>query len=119
MNRDMDAIKKILMAVKESDKPVSNVEGMPSEVFRFNALLLDEAGLVEGAFKPSSRKADPTPIMATIYRLTWNGFEFADLASDETLWEKVKKHIVKPAAAYSFMAILEYLKQEAIKKIGK
>ena len=38
MDRDMDAIRQILLAVGESDERVNRVAGMNEEVLRFNAM---------------------------------------------------------------------------------
>lgn len=117
MDRDMEVIKKIILAVKESDKFVTKVEGIPDDLFKFNAALLIESGLVLGKEMPSSKSNTQIPFTVIVFRLTWDGFEFAELVKDETLWEKAKKHVLKPASGWTFSVLLEYLKQEAMAKL--
>lgn len=115
MDRDMEAIKKIIIVLKDSDKALVGVVDMPDDVFKFNAMLLIEAGLADGAVKQSSRTSTAVPLAVYLKRLTWDGFEFADLIKDETLWEKAKENVLKPAGSWSFSVLLEWLKREALK----
>ena len=114
----MDAIRKIVIASKESDKAFSKIEGMDDDVFKFNTMLLVEAGLVIGKCPPSSMSSSPVPMAALIYRLTWEGFDFADSIQDDAIWEKAKTHILKPAGSWTFGILTEYLKYEIKTKFG-
>jgi len=118
VDRNMDAIRQIVIAVKDSDSPVKEVAGMPPDIFKFNAMLLIEAGLAKGLYEESTRSRSPVPSIALIGRLTWAGFEFADLAKDGKVWEKAKKFILKTTGSYAFEILFEYLKQEARTTFG-
>ena len=118
MDRDMDAIRQIVMAVKDSDAAVTQVAGIPNDVFKFNAMLLIEAGLAKGVYEKNTRSHSPVPSMVLIDRLTWDGFEFANSIKDGTIWEKAKKHILKPAGSWSFEILMEYIKEQAKLKLG-
>ena len=118
MDRNMDAIRQIILAVKDSKSLVKSVDGMPDDIFKFNAMLLIEAGLAKGICKESTRSHSPIPSVAAINRLTWKGSEFADLIKDEKLWEKAKKYIVKTTGSLAFEILFEYLKQTAKTKLG-
>jgi len=93
MDRDMDAIRQIVMAVKDSDSPVTKVAGMPADIFLKNAVYLIKKGHVEGGYEESTRTAEREPILAHIDGFKGFGFEFADAAEDDILWEKVKRLI--------------------------
>ncbi|MBU8910679.1 MAG: DUF2513 domain-containing protein [Desulfobacterales bacterium] len=118
MNRDMDAIRKILIAIRDADKAVSSVEGISDDTFKFNTMLLIEAGLILGKSMPNNRSHSPVPAAVFINRLTWDGFEFADSIEDEAIWEKAKRYILKPAGSWTFGIFSEYLKYEIKTKLG-
>jgi len=118
MNRDMDVIRKILIASTESNVPVKSVEGVPDNVFAFNAALLEEAGLARCLVHIDSDRGTELPDFAIVWRLTWQGFEFAQSIADDTIWNKAKEHIIKPTVSWSFGLLLEYLRQEAATKLG-
>jgi hypothetical protein len=71
--------------------------------------LLDEAGLVQAALQGGDKRISTG---ALVFRLTWAGHEFADSILDDTLWKKVKDHVIKPSASWTFGILLEYLKVE-------
>ena len=119
MNKDMDAIRQIVNTVKKSDSIVTKIDGMSDDVFKFNAMLLIESGLVLGKCKDSnSRSGSPIPIVVLIFRLTWKGFDFADSIQDDDIWAKAKENILKPAGSWTFEIFTEYLKYEIKTKLG-
>lgn len=109
MNRDMDVIRQIVLAVRDSNEPIAKVEGMEPAVFNYHAQLLDEAGLVKASLGSSDKRL---PTVAMIFRLTWAGHDFADSITDDTLWQKAKDTVIKPTASWTFGILLEYLKVE-------
>ncbi len=115
MERDMDLIRRIVMAVRESQKVVSGLEGVPREQFAEHAQLLVEAGLVNANVLDGHKKPSGP---ASIYRLTWAGHNFADSINEDKLWQKAKDNIMKPAASWTFGILLEYLKVEISRKIS-
>lgn len=118
MNRDMDAIRKILFAVKEANQAVSKVDGVEDDVFKFNAMLLIEAGLVLGASQPSGRSSSPVPAATLIRRLTWEGYDFVDSIEDDDIWQKAKQKVLNPAGSWTFSILSEYIKYEIKTKLG-
>jgi len=118
MDRNMDVIRQIVQAVKEANAIVKNVDGLEDDTFRFHAMLLIEAGLADGDWKPNTRKSTPIPSVAIINRLTWEGFNFAYEIEDDAVWEKAKKNILKPAGSWSFEILREYLQQQIKIKLG-
>ncbi len=117
MNRDMDVIRKIVLASRDSDGAIKSIDGIDEKMFNFNAMLLDEAGLAECLIKMPGNN-NTVPILAIVNRLTWNGFEFADSITDETIWNKAKEHLLKPASSWTFGLLFEYLKAEIKQKLA-
>lgn len=118
MKRDMDIIRKIVVASMEIDDPLKAIDGVDNETFGFHAMLLEEAGLAKCFIHESSDSASPTVDLAIVWRLTWDGFEFAQSIRDPDIWEKAKTNIINPAASWSFGLLLEVVKYEAKKKLG-
>ena len=116
MKREMDIVRDIVFAVRDSSEPIDGVPGIPPDVFAYHAQILKEAGMIEAALIPNDGKQPA--IAARVFRLTWEGQDFADAASDDTVWKKAKDNILKPAASWSFAILLEYLKAETKAKLG-
>ena len=109
MNRDMDVIRQIVLAVRDFSEPLAKVDGIEPAVFNYHAQLLDEAGLVKASLGCSDKRP---PSVALIFRLTWDGHDFADSITDNTVWQKAKDTVIKPTASWTFGILLEYLKME-------
>ena len=109
MQRDMDMVRKIILAVRQAETLVTSVEGVTPQQFAMHAQLLAEAGLVTAALGGGENRI---AVSAMIYRLTWDGYEFADSIIDDTLWKKAKDHVIKPSASCTFGILFEYLKAE-------
>ena len=117
MDRDRDAIRKILLAVKDSDQRVNTVDGIDDATFKFNTMLMIQAGLVDGDFERSTTRRQ-APSAAEIFSLTWSGSDFLRAATDETVWEKAKEVILKPSGSWTFEVLKKYLEKIAIAKLG-
>jgi Hypothetical protein (DUF2513) len=109
MKRDMDIVRKIVLAVRGAPDVVNSVEGVSTEEFAFHAQLLEEAGLVTVALQGGEKRIARA---AVIFRLTWAGQDFADSIIDDTLWKKAKENVLKPSASWTFGILVEYLKVE-------
>lgn len=108
MKRDMDIIRKIVLALRDSDTVISKVEGIPDNDYLVHAQLIIEAGLAEGKIAKSGQNfAIPGHVM--LVRLTWTGQDFADAIQDDNLWNKAKEHVIKPTASWTFDILLKYL----------
>lgn len=76
--------------------------------------LLKKAGLIEATIM-----RDFSGICGvSIQGLTWEGHDFLDVAKDDSIWLKAKETILKPAVSITFTVLLEWLKEEAKKKLG-
>lgn len=115
MKRNMDVIRKIALALNDADGLVSAVDGVSEDEFNYNAHLMIEAGLAKGRALQVDQSINP--VCVDLFRLTWAGHDFADVIKDDTIWNKAKEHVMKPAAAWSFGVLLEYLKVEAKTRI--
>ena len=115
MNRDMDVIRQIVLAVRDANGVVRGVQGMEQDVFIEHARLLEEAGLIEASIQivPQHRA-----IAALIWRLTWAGQDFADAIKEDTLWRKAKDNVLKPAGSWTFGVLLEYLRGQIIRSLS-
>ncbi len=118
MKRDMDVIRKILLASAQSEGSIKQVEGIDSDVFGFHAHLLVEAGLAHCSIQWDEDSREPRVYSAVVWRLTWQGFDFADSVADDGVWRKAKENVLKPAVSWSFGVLSEYLKQEALRQLG-
>jgi len=116
LKRDMDIIRKIILALQSADRPITSVPGISEIEFLIHGELIIEAGLAKGAVSPSGSKAG-IPAKVILFRLTWEGQDFADSITEDTLWEKVKENILKPSASWSFSILLEYIKSELRRRI--
>jgi hypothetical protein len=126
MKRDMDVIRQIVLAV--SDAPVgesiSYIENVDAEIFAAHVQLLVEAGLVMAALQGADKNnpnapMKQTPKAAIVYRLTWDGQEFAAAVLDDNLWNKAKDTFLKPTASWTFGIFVDYLKNEIVNQIPK
>lgn len=88
MRRDMDVFRSIVLAVSDASGPVNSVDGVSDEDFSSHAQLMEEAGLIEAALLPQGKRVATN---AVIFRLTWNGHEFADSVRDSKVWAKTKE----------------------------
>jgi len=104
MRRDMDVIRAMVLALRDTDKHLNSVEGIDKESFLFHAQLLVESGLVVGSVATDNRSA---AIAAVLFRLTWSGHDFADSIGDKSVWDKAKARILGPSVSWSFDILRE------------
>jgi hypothetical protein len=111
VQRDMDLIRKILLALRDSAGVLNKLEGVDELAYRYHANLLLEAGLAVGtASKEVVGTGAPGHVM--LFRLTWAGHDFADSVASDTIWKKAKDTVLKPSASWTFEILKEYLKSE-------
>lgn len=103
MKRDMELVRKLLLAVEAHDSPDKTFDientfpDYPLEVVMYHVKILDEAGLVDATDASDSRKIYYMP-----NGLTWNGHEFLDAIRNDTVWNKVKQVIQEKGGAIPF-----------------
>lgn len=125
MHRDMDIIRKIILALRDAPlgEAVGMVEGVENENFAAHVQLLVEAGLVMAALQGADRNnpnapMKRTPQAAIAYRLTWAGQDFADAILDDTVWRKARDKVIKPAGSWTFGVLLDVLKSEIVSRVS-
>lgn len=116
MKRDMDLMRKILLAIEAKD------DLQPEEIFfddeddvvvaRHVDLLVNE-GFIEGT---SSRRWGEPYNYWLVKDLTWDGHDFLDEIRDYLTWERTKKG-VEEAGSFSFDLLKALAKGYARKKI--
>lgn len=119
MKRDMSLVRTILLALSETDDPISSddlaFEEYPKALVGYHFQLLDEAGLIVARVQA----ADNDPYyFAIASRLTWEGNDFLDAVRDESVWEKVRSTIGQATGSASFEVfknVASSLTLEAIK----
>lgn len=116
MKRDMELIRQILHKTEAlefiDDDPYEPYCGETySEVYQI--ALMKDAGLVDAKIKVTGG----IPSEARIIRLTWAGHDFLDSTRDSEIWKKAKELIIKPGVSWTFQILVEWLKQEARKRV--
>ncbi len=120
MKRDMDLVRKILMVMSEENAgPNTNWEGkcvgFTRDQILHHAHLMKQGGLIDAVESKSLR--NPIPIAMPL-SITWAGHDFLDAVKDDSLWERAKLNVIKPAGGVAFSVLLEWAKTEAIRRLG-
>ncbi len=109
MKRDMDLVRKIMLAVEASDRPLDSslirIGGYSGESITEHMRLLNEAGLIEGisAYSVEHR------LKWIEMRLTWNGHDFLDAARNEAVWVETVSEVRKKTGAVPFEVLKSLL----------
>ena len=101
MKRDMELIRKILLAIEESEQTQGTIDlEMPDcepQLVSYQIRLLAEAGLIEANDLSTSHDFEWKP-----RSLTWAGHEFLDAARNDTVWNKAMSKLKEQAASAPF-----------------
>ena len=116
MKRDMDIIRRILIAVEDADEPVEIIPDCTDAVFGYHAALLIDAGLATGDVVDGPNLQ---PMAGSIFRLTWAGHDFLDAARSDTVWRTAKEKILKPGVSWTFEILKETLKTLAKQELAR
>lgn len=120
MKRDMDIIRAIFIAAESSQQSghpdgLHKIDGVDDKVAAYHVALLKDAGYVEASV---SKEHNGLPWRFESLRMTWSGHEFLDAMRDDTVWNKVKEHVIKPGASWTVSLLLESLKTEIRTRLG-
>jgi DNA-binding transcriptional ArsR family regulator len=113
MKRDMDLVRKIMLAVEASERPLDSslirIAGYTPETITEHMRLLNEAGLIEGisAYSVEHR------LKWIELRLTWNGHDFLDAARNENVWMETVTEVRKKSGAVPFEVLKGLLMETA------
>ena len=120
MKRDLDLVRKILLACEEAPHgraPAAlSIEGRTEEEVGFHVHLIVQAGLMLGA--DAKTRGSPSP-RAIPLSLTWAGYEFLDASRDQDRWDKAKAaaRSVGGLTLDALKATLVELGSAAVKKV--
>jgi hypothetical protein len=119
MKRDLDLVRSILITMEANEggffarTPV--IEGYTEEEVGYHVYLMGQAGLITAAETTAMGCGSPSAIPMSI---TWEGHDFLDSVKDETLWNKAKTMVLKPAAGVAFEVLVAWAKAEAKQRLG-
>jgi hypothetical protein len=92
MKRDLDLIRKILMACEQHEHGWAPrelaIDGFSEEQIGFHVHLLGEAGLMKVA--DVTRMGSSSPAALPLY-IRWEGYEFLEASRDPNRWDRVKR----------------------------
>lgn len=112
MKRDMELIRLLLLEQEQGEAPPELAQ-YPEQDILYNFALMSDAGLIDAELIPELGM----PTSVYVRRLTWAGHDFLDATRDSKVWKMAKEHILKPGASWTFSVLLEWLKQEAHKRV--
>ena len=119
MKRDMDLIRNLLMRIEEFPSKIDdnydytmNFKGYKNQEINFHLNLLKDAVYIDGIIQKSIINKHISINYETL-ELSWKGYEFLDLARDNTIWKKAKKTIADKIQTGSFEVLMAVLVQMA------
>ena len=115
MKRDMDLIRDLLGQVEAIDADGSYLS-VDDRLAVHQVSLMKDAGLVDANLLEDGNGLYNG---ANVFRLTWAGHDFLDAVREDTVWNKIKKNVIKPGASWTFAMVLEYAKMEIKQQIFK
>ena len=116
MKRDMELIRKLLFAIEENPRQLT-VGGYDNEVVKYHALLLIEAGLLDGKVSDTLANTSVVPSHIFVNRLTWDGHEFLDNIRKDEIWNTIKSEFKDASVSTIFHIGKELAESYAKKKL--
>ncbi|EHR6179786.1 DUF2513 domain-containing protein [Vibrio parahaemolyticus] len=114
MKRDMELIRKLLLTMEENPRQLE-VEGYDKNQVKYHALLLIEAGFLDGNVSDTLANTSVVPSFVSVNRLTWDGHEFLDNIRKEEVWNTIKTEF-KDASISTVFSIGKQLTENYAKK---
>lgn len=118
MKRDMDLVRKILLALEEHEHGFAPqnflVDGYSEEQVGYHIHIMNQAGLIHAVDITSLNDKSPQAIPS---KLTWEGYEFLEAAREPTRWQAALTKAKEKGAALTFdilKAILVELSLRAV-----
>lgn len=109
MKRDFDLIRKIVLAIEDSEgtrAPLLSFEGYSPSQVGYHAHLLVDAGMARG-IDVTTLQSDAR--QALITDLTWAGHEFAGLARDDNRWQRAMSVVNSKGGGATFDGLKQLL----------
>lgn len=104
MKRDMDLVRKILLAVEDNEDgnvDLGNIEYGRDQIY-LHVELMAERGLVDAFIAHGNDGPGHRILECRIWRLTWEGHDFLDMARRDEIWERAKKMCLKVSDGLAF-----------------
>jgi hypothetical protein len=114
MKRDMDLVRRILLAAEALPYAgnFQSLDGVEEEQFITHALWLKHAGLIDAVGMAGSGSGAK---FAIVQGLTWHGTEFVAALQDETLWAKAKDKFMRPGVSFTIDILKAWLTDKITK----
>nr|WP_306812351.1 DUF2513 domain-containing protein [Vibrio parahaemolyticus] len=110
----MELIRKLLLTIEENPRQLE-VEGYDKNQVKYHALLLIEAGFLDGNVSDTLANTSVVPSFVSVNRLTWDGHEFLDNIRKEEVWNTIKTEF-KDASISTVFSIGKQLTENYAKK---
>ena len=107
MKRDMDLVRKILLAIEESESGNIKLDRLDDDLDRVyrHVALMEEFGLVDAIIIRSGDGPVERILRCKVKDLTWKGHEFLEKARDESIWEKAKRICIEKTGGLALAAL--------------
>lgn len=89
MKRDMELIRKVLLAVQDLQLD-SPIDSYSADEVKYHKALAIEAGLIKGSVL---KGVTEIPVAVMVTSLTWTGHDLIDAIAAEANWQKVKNFL--------------------------
>lgn len=110
MQRDMNLIRQIAMAVEASPTGFApdrlDIEGYTAEQIAYHAHLMVQAGLATGTDITTLGSSSPAALLSA---LTWQGHEFVEAARDETRWRQAMSLVKEKGGSVTLSILIQLL----------
>ena len=118
MKRDMELVRKILIALEEyphglAPEPLV-VDGYTPEQVGFNCHLMLQAGLIYGVDETALE--DFSPIVRPV-SITWNGYKFLENTKNPNVWEQTRS-LINSLGGASFSVWSSVATKVVMKNLG-
>lgn len=115
MKRNIELIRFLLLRGEGDKAAEAACEKFTPQERGYHIQLLLDAKLIEGVAICDVNEEFSGGVVS---RLTWAGHDFIDAMRDESVWRKVKAHILKAGASWTFDLVKEWAKYEIKLKTG-
>ena len=120
MKLDMDLVRKILLAIEESEDENIELDRLGDDLDRVHrhVELMKEYGLVDALIIRGGDGPEEEIQLCTVKRLTWKGHKFLNKARDESGWKKAKRICIEKGKKVT-LAALDSVLTDLIKNLVK
>lgn len=121
MKRDPELLRDILLAAEQNPAgqklSLGSLKKLRSNIHELaeHVQLVIDSGFIDGVVHMHKPPVSPNIV---IRRLTAKGHDFLQAVRDDTVWQKVKKNVMRPAASWTISMALEYAKDLIRKDLG-